>query len=215
MGAKARAAGSFIERGAWWQEAFFRPSTLKLLQPERRRDFIFRTPLALRLDPTQSVVGLRVNPASPRHVCCFHHALGFICQFLLFVKFSSHVSYPRQQTRCHQQHPRNLCPVIRTLRLSSRPPVTARCHPLPPVTARCRPLPPVAAGIGFGTVSNISIRKAKSRLRGSTQALCISSKFQQCRFEFVFTSLVKNSPRLFTTVQAVLRSGGGRKKRHV
>ena len=61
------------------------------------------------------------------------------------------------------------------------------------------------AGIGFGTVLNISIRKAKSRLRGNTQALCVTSKFNQSRFEFVFTSLVKNSPRLFTTVQAVLR----------
>eukprot|EP00904_Undaria_pinnatifida_P010836 jgi/Undpi1/6883/HiC_scaffold_21.g09359.m1 len=61
-------------------------------------------------------------------------------------------------------------------------------------------------GIGFGTVLNISIRKAKSRLRGNTQALCITSKCNQSRFEFVFTSLVKNSPRLFTTVQAVLRS---------
>lgn len=64
---------------------------------------------------------------------------------------------------------------------------------------------PSLAGIGFNTVLNISIRKARSRLRGSTQALCITSKFSQSRFEFVFTSLVKNSPRLFTTVQAVLR----------
>ncbi|CAN0348427.1 unnamed protein product, partial [Laminaria digitata] len=67
-------------------------------------------------------------------------------------------------------------------------------------------LPRADAGIGFGTVLNISIRKAKSRLRGNTQALCVTSKFNQSRFEFVFTSLVKNSPRLFTTVQAVLRA---------
>ncbi|CAM9240170.1 unnamed protein product, partial [Sphacelaria rigidula] len=59
--------------------------------------------------------------------------------------------------------------------------------------------------IGFNTVLNISIRRAKSKLRGSTQALCVTSKYQQSRFEFIFTSLVKNSPRLFTTVQAVLR----------
>ena len=49
-----------------------------------------------------------------------------------------------------------------------------------------------------------TIRKAKSKLRGNTQALCILAKFGN-KFEFVFTSLVKNSPRLFTTVQAVLR----------
>ncbi|CAN0222561.1 unnamed protein product [Scytosiphon promiscuus] len=64
----------------------------------------------------------------------------------------------------------------------------------------------VNLSIGFNTVINISIRKARSRLRGSTQALCITSKHGQCRFEFVFTNLVKNSPRLFTTVQAVLRA---------
>ncbi|CAM9213506.1 unnamed protein product [Choristocarpus tenellus] len=60
--------------------------------------------------------------------------------------------------------------------------------------------------IGFGTVLNITIKNARSKLRGNTQALCIVAKSQACRFEFIFTSLVKNSPRLFTTVQAVLRA---------
>jgi Bardet-Biedl syndrome 5 protein len=39
----------------------------------------------------------------------------------------------------------------------------------------------------------------------SPQALCVLAKYTN-RFEFVFTSLVKNSPRLFTTVQAVMRA---------
>ena len=60
--------------------------------------------------------------------------------------------------------------------------------------------------IGFNTTLNISIKKAKSRLRGNTQALYIMTKFGPSRFEFVFTSLVKHSPRLFTTVQSVLRA---------
>ncbi|CAM9384731.1 unnamed protein product [Phaeothamnion confervicola] len=60
--------------------------------------------------------------------------------------------------------------------------------------------------IGFNTVLNISIRKARSKLRGSTQALCVLTKHENSRFEFIFTSLVNNSPRLFTTVQAVLRA---------
>ncbi|CAM9845612.1 unnamed protein product [Discosporangium mesarthrocarpum] len=60
--------------------------------------------------------------------------------------------------------------------------------------------------IGFNSVLSINIKKARSKLRGNTQALCIMTKFQSCRFEFIFTSLVKNSPRLFTTVQAVLRA---------
>ena len=58
--------------------------------------------------------------------------------------------------------------------------------------------------IGLNTVMSVNIRKAKSKLRGHTQALCVLAKFNS-RFEFVFTSLVKNSPRLFTTVQAVMR----------
>lgn len=51
-----------------------------------------------------------------------------------------------------------------------------------------------------------NIRTASSKLRGNTQALYVMTKFNNSRFEFIFTSLVKNSPRLFTTVQAVYRS---------
>mmetsp|Transcript_21832 Transcript_21832/g.21124 ORF Transcript_21832/g.21124 Transcript_21832/m.21124 type:complete len:349 (-) Transcript_21832:87-1133(-) len=59
--------------------------------------------------------------------------------------------------------------------------------------------------IGLNSIISVNIRKARSKLRGSTQALCVLSKFTS-RFEFIFTSLVKNSPRLFTTVQAVMRA---------
>ena len=59
-------------------------------------------------------------------------------------------------------------------------------------------------GIGFNTVISMTIKKAKSKLRGQTQALVVMAKHNS-RYEFIFTSLVKNSPRLFTTVQAVLR----------
>lgn len=58
--------------------------------------------------------------------------------------------------------------------------------------------------IGFNNVISLNIKKAKSKLRGTTQALVVLCK-QVSRFEFIFTSLVKNSPRLFTTVQAVVR----------
>lgn len=60
-------------------------------------------------------------------------------------------------------------------------------------------------GIGYNTIISMTIKKAKSKLRGTTQALCVMAK-QSSRYEFLFTSLVKNSPRLFTTVQAVLRA---------
>jgi Bardet-Biedl syndrome 5 protein len=58
--------------------------------------------------------------------------------------------------------------------------------------------------VGMNTVMSANIKQAKSKLRGATQALVVLSKFST-RFEFIFTSLVKNSPRLFTTVQSVLR----------
>mmetsp|Transcript_56120 Transcript_56120/g.135528 ORF Transcript_56120/g.135528 Transcript_56120/m.135528 type:complete len:344 (-) Transcript_56120:133-1164(-) len=60
--------------------------------------------------------------------------------------------------------------------------------------------------IGYNCVLNITIRTASSRLRGNTQALYVMTKFNNARFEFIFTSLVRASPRLFTTVQAVFRA---------
>eukprot|EP00451_Oxyrrhis_marina_P019880 CAMPEP_0204344134 /NCGR_PEP_ID=MMETSP0469-20131031/25403_1 /ASSEMBLY_ACC=CAM_ASM_000384 /TAXON_ID=2969 /ORGANISM="Oxyrrhis marina" /LENGTH=343 /DNA_ID=CAMNT_0051329355 /DNA_START=11 /DNA_END=1042 /DNA_ORIENTATION=+ len=60
--------------------------------------------------------------------------------------------------------------------------------------------------IGFSCVTNVAIRLVTSKLKGSTQALCVMTRFNGARFEFIFTSLVKNSPRLFVSVQAVFRS---------
>jgi Bardet-Biedl syndrome 5 protein len=60
--------------------------------------------------------------------------------------------------------------------------------------------------IGYNCVISITIHTANSRLRGHTQALFVLTKFNTSRFEFIFTNCVKNSPRLFTTVQAVHRA---------
>merc|ERR1712187_877042 len=60
--------------------------------------------------------------------------------------------------------------------------------------------------IGFNCVSSVNIRQVNSKLRGHSQALFCMTRFNSTRFEFIFTSLVKHSPRLFTTVQAVFRS---------
>ena len=60
--------------------------------------------------------------------------------------------------------------------------------------------------IGLNTILKLSIKNAKSRLRGSIQALFVLSKYQNQKYEFIFTSLVRKSPRLFTTAQAVFRS---------
>ncbi len=61
-------------------------------------------------------------------------------------------------------------------------------------------------GIGYSTIQTISIRTAESLLRGKTQALYLIARNGKQRYEFIFTSLVKSSPRLFTTVQAVFRA---------
>jgi Bardet-Biedl syndrome 5 protein len=37
-------------------------------------------------------------------------------------------------------------------------------------------------------------------------ALYLRTRYQQSRYEFIFSSLAKNSPRLFTSFQAVIRS---------
>jgi len=60
--------------------------------------------------------------------------------------------------------------------------------------------------IGYSAVQAINIKTANSRLRGNTQALYVMTKYNNARFEFVFTNLVRQSPRLFTTVQAVYRA---------
>eukprot|EP00392_Amoebophrya_sp_AT5.2_P011561 g11640.t1 len=60
--------------------------------------------------------------------------------------------------------------------------------------------------IGFSCVTSINIKLVNSRLRGNTQALFVMTRFNNTRFEFIFTSLVRNSPRLFTTCQAVFKA---------
>eukprot|EP00943_MAST-04B_sp_MAST-4B-sp1_P003945 g3945.t1 len=70
----------------------------------------------------------------------------------------------------------------------------------------CHKSPQTNLSVGLNCISSVNIKAASSRLRGSTQALYVMTKFQKSRFEFVFTSLVKNSPRMFTTVLSVYRS---------
>eukprot|EP01029_Cantina_marsupialis_P014370 TRINITY_DN3173_c0_g1_i1.p1 TRINITY_DN3173_c0_g1~~TRINITY_DN3173_c0_g1_i1.p1 ORF type:complete len:352 (+),score=54.05 TRINITY_DN3173_c0_g1_i1:28-1056(+) len=60
--------------------------------------------------------------------------------------------------------------------------------------------------IGYSCVQSITIRTVDSRLRGTTQALYVMTKDKGHCYEFIFTSLVRGSPRLFTTIQAVYRA---------
>jgi len=66
--------------------------------------------------------------------------------------------------------------------------------------------PKTNLSIGYNCIVSITIRSAQSKLRGNTQALYVLTKFNGTRFEFIFTNLVPNSPRLFTTVQAIHRA---------
>ena len=70
--------------------------------------------------------------------------------------------------------------------------------------------------IGFNCITSINIKTVRSKLRGNVQGLYVMTKVPKpkgppakrprfTRFEFIFTSLVRKSPRLFTTVQAVVR----------
>lgn len=61
--------------------------------------------------------------------------------------------------------------------------------------------------VGLGSIQSLSIKAAQSRSRGPTQALCIITRNSQgSRLEFIFTSIVRASPRIFTTCQAVYRA---------
>ena len=51
--------------------------------------------------------------------------------------------------------------------------------------------------------AGLAVRSAQSRLRGSLQALVVAAAHEGAKFDFLFTSLVKASPRLFATAQAV------------
>jgi Bardet-Biedl syndrome 5 protein len=70
----------------------------------------------------------------------------------------------------------------------------------------CTRDPRINLSIGFNCTANVTIHNANSRLRGTTQALYVNTKYNNSRFEFVFTYLVQESPRLFTTVSAVWKA---------
>lgn len=60
--------------------------------------------------------------------------------------------------------------------------------------------------IGYACIANISIRNTESKLRGNTRALFILCKVKDTRYQFIFTNVVPDTPRLFTTVLAVHRA---------
>ena len=60
--------------------------------------------------------------------------------------------------------------------------------------------------IGLGCLipgRGLAVRAATSRTRGNLQSLYVAASFQGAKFEFIFTSLVRASPRLFSTALSV------------
>eukprot|EP00516_Mucochytrium_quahogii_P001764 CAMPEP_0203759718 /NCGR_PEP_ID=MMETSP0098-20131031/12852_1 /ASSEMBLY_ACC=CAM_ASM_000208 /TAXON_ID=96639 /ORGANISM=" , Strain NY0313808BC1" /LENGTH=360 /DNA_ID=CAMNT_0050652871 /DNA_START=172 /DNA_END=1250 /DNA_ORIENTATION=+ len=66
--------------------------------------------------------------------------------------------------------------------------------------------PRINLSIGLNCVCKCKIKAASSKLRGRSQALFVIAMTGEVRFEFIFTSLVNSSPRIYTTVLAVERA---------
>lgn len=64
----------------------------------------------------------------------------------------------------------------------------------------------VNLSIGFDCILNTEIQETNSLSRGRAQALYLRTRFNGSHFQFIFTSLVKQSPRLFTSFLAVTRA---------
>ena len=61
------------------------------------------------------------------------------------------------------------------------------------------------SAIGYNCVLNVTSKTVNSKLRGVTEALYILTKCNHTRFEFIFTNLVPETPRLFTSVIGVFK----------
>lgn len=64
----------------------------------------------------------------------------------------------------------------------------------------------VNLSIGYNCILNVEIKPTESRIKGNCQALYVKAKFNSKPYEFIFTSLVSDSPRLFTSFQAAVRA---------
>ncbi|KAK2959151.1 putative BBS5 protein [Blattamonas nauphoetae] len=60
--------------------------------------------------------------------------------------------------------------------------------------------------IGYNCVKDLFIRNANSAIKGKTRSLYVVVKIRNDKFEFIFSNFGKASPRLFTTVQTIVRA---------
>ncbi|GAV03274.1 hypothetical protein RvY_13722-1 [Ramazzottius varieornatus] len=64
----------------------------------------------------------------------------------------------------------------------------------------------VNISLGYNCISNVSIRSTVSKLRGHVESLYIYAKCATARFEFIFSSLIPGSVRLYAVVNSVFRA---------
>jgi Bardet-Biedl syndrome 5 protein len=62
------------------------------------------------------------------------------------------------------------------------------------------------AGIGLKTISKMNTKKAKSGIRGLSEAFYLLTSQNKTQFEFIFTSRAADSARMFSTLMSVSRA---------
>lgn len=60
--------------------------------------------------------------------------------------------------------------------------------------------------IGYSSIISLSIKWSSSKLQGRVRSLYVLAKHNNTRYQFIFTNCVPDTPRLFTTIQAVHRA---------
>ena len=60
--------------------------------------------------------------------------------------------------------------------------------------------------VGLNCIASTNIQQSASRLMSNSQCLCVYVKFKGSSYEFTFTHLIPDSPRMFVTVQSVIRA---------
>uniref|UniRef100_A0A0R3RK88 Bardet-Biedl syndrome 5 protein homolog n=1 Tax=Elaeophora elaphi TaxID=1147741 RepID=A0A0R3RK88_9BILA len=67
-------------------------------------------------------------------------------------------------------------------------------------------IPRINLSLGYNTVSGVTTRITKSRLRGQAESLYVLAYHANARFEFIFTCINPSQTKLFTTVIAIHRA---------
>uniref|UniRef100_A0AAF5RUY8 BBSome complex member BBS5 PH domain-containing protein n=2 Tax=Wuchereria bancrofti TaxID=6293 RepID=A0AAF5RUY8_WUCBA len=67
-------------------------------------------------------------------------------------------------------------------------------------------IPRINLSLGYNTISGVTTRITKSRLRGQTESLYILAHHANARFEFIFTCINPSQTKQFTTVISIHRA---------